>query len=827
MSTNSPSRVPHKIVSLLLAVFLFNCSTANHINVSSESRSPAASQDQSKYYVNHVQPIFNNRCVVCHSCNDAPCQLHLDSYAGIRRGATSADIGSSLVAQKPTRDKDGTNVPEWRKKEFFPVIPDIELVPSSEPEIMPSAKTDAEASLLVRFIELGHQNNQNNFDLIPIVKHREQTHVCPSNQMAAESFAKQFSFAGMPYGLPGLDARQVNIIKTWVAQGAPPPLASDLADLNDSTIPDQLNEWEESFNATSKGRLMARYIYEHVFSAHIHFKDSPPTEWYELVRSGTPLGQPVGELVTNRPYDAPKQKKATVYYRFKRFARTIARPSHIPWEIDSDKLEHLKKSFLQKPWLKDTLPDDAEFEVVQDPGYESTNPFVNFKQIPAEIRYQFLLDNSQLIANAMIRGPACSGHIATYAIRDHFWVFFIKPESDVTVRYPEIGENEWAPIEEIAMKTAQNLRKGINDSDMDYITAMNKDMKKGFAITDLWTGENTNPNALLTILRHGTNASVHQGLLAGRPHTMWLLNFSNFERIYYNLVADFEIWGSSAHKAATWEFMSEHRSEAEERLINLLPKSKRNAVRENWTQKESTAGKKTLEKLKTMTMGLTQNLLVDFRNQSQADYSKGIDTQIVLPDLSRPVDSLVALMLKQYAPEQITIPGQLSSLAPFITPGTPQFASSDEWAQYFTGLLNNSNLPIARYMPDVVYIRVKNQTYTILNHRFYKFNDYFYIFAKQAYDASKNKLSLVRGLIGDRPEFFADLKEEQLTSFITAFKQNDMLISDWEAFKTKYFIRRNNPRVWELSDWFIRWLAVHNPNDAGIIDMREYDVQSE
>ena len=52
-----------------------------------------------------VQPILNQRCIVCHSCNDAPCQLDLTSYEGLDRGANPALVynGARLITDKPTR----------------------------------------------------------------------------------------------------------------------------------------------------------------------------------------------------------------------------------------------------------------------------------------------------------------------------------------------------------------------------------------------------------------------------------------------------------------------------------------------------------------------------------------------------------------------------------------------------------------------------------------------------------------------------------------------------------------------------------------------------
>jgi hypothetical protein len=36
-----------------------------------------------------VKPILDSRCVACHACYDAPCQLQMGSGAGIERGASN------------------------------------------------------------------------------------------------------------------------------------------------------------------------------------------------------------------------------------------------------------------------------------------------------------------------------------------------------------------------------------------------------------------------------------------------------------------------------------------------------------------------------------------------------------------------------------------------------------------------------------------------------------------------------------------------------------------------------------------------------------------
>ncbi|QVL49204.1 MAG: fatty acid cis/trans isomerase [Thiocapsa sp.] len=66
--------------------------------------------------------------------------------------------------------------------------------------------------------------------------------------------------------------------------------------------------------------------------------------------------------------------------------------------------------------------------------------------MPHDIRIRaFLRRSSVAIAVAAViiggitYGPVCNGQIATYAVKDQFWVFFLDPAHDVSVRDPSLG----------------------------------------------------------------------------------------------------------------------------------------------------------------------------------------------------------------------------------------------------------------------------------------------------------------------------------------------------------------------------------------------------
>ncbi len=78
-------------------------------------------------YQKDIQPLFNARCVACHSCFDAPAQLKLNCAEGVVRGATKQrvyDTGRLKQAQHTRLHIDAHSEEEWREKGFYPVLDD-------------------------------------------------------------------------------------------------------------------------------------------------------------------------------------------------------------------------------------------------------------------------------------------------------------------------------------------------------------------------------------------------------------------------------------------------------------------------------------------------------------------------------------------------------------------------------------------------------------------------------------------------------------------------------------------------------------------------------
>lgn len=86
---------------------------------------PAAPPAEAPDYQTRVRPILERRCVACHACYDAPCQLKLTRHDGITRGANPESVyaGTRLLAASPNRlGFDAHSNAAWRDKGFHPVL---------------------------------------------------------------------------------------------------------------------------------------------------------------------------------------------------------------------------------------------------------------------------------------------------------------------------------------------------------------------------------------------------------------------------------------------------------------------------------------------------------------------------------------------------------------------------------------------------------------------------------------------------------------------------------------------------------------------------------
>jgi hypothetical protein len=743
-------------------------------------------------YMKEVKPILDRRCAVCHSCYNSPCQLKLDSFEGADRGATKKAVynGSRLRSMDPTRlFTDAQSTEEWRKKEFFSITES-------------RASGGSNDSIMIEILS----HKMNNTKSVGEYYSEAGDLTCSQNPEELGGYLKKHPNNGMPFGFPALKPEEFDIIAGWLMQGAKGPDAALQETLITPKASDALaiRQWEIFLNLDdAKHAMTARYLFEHLFLAHIKFGTNT-FEYYELVRSKTPSGEPIDLVATVRPYDDPGVER--IYYRFRKIHSTIVHKTHIVFDLDDAKLERIKELFIKPQWLQ--RPHTVGYDQKM-----SANPFVTFEQIPPRSRYQFLLDNAHYIIMTFIHGPVCKGQIALNVLNDHFWIMFMDPQYDLSVAYPaflrlhsdklrmptEIGSDMrvFNAMTDEYKKAAVAFYK----ARQDYYTSHHYD---GLGYESLWKGNKATDAPVLTVYRHFDSASVHKGVMGNLPKTLWVVDYPLLERVYYALVAGFDVYGTAGHQLALRLYMDHLRVEGESYFLDFLPAAARQEVMQSWYQGID------LKKIDYYSSALPAKIsfVTDEPKRELIDY---VVNRHLIPATNIAFDAVnyerKNVVYRGLPDKNGSMDDVLKAFRAISKPGTP----------FFT-LMNDHNIQVA-YMR----IRLKNgkdQAVSIVINQWHSNVTHLYS-EKAELDVSKNSADFIGGLIGSYPNYFFDVREEDLPDFFDVLVHFDKSPGSYKRL-AKYGVNRAEDRLWDAYDWFQKRFYEDEPVNAGLFDLNRY-----
>ncbi|WP_111642777.1 fatty acid cis/trans isomerase [Marinimicrobium alkaliphilum] len=723
-------------------------------------------------YQDHIRPIVEQRCVVCHGCFDAPCQLNLQSFDGLLRGAHKDKVydGTRLSGATLTRMfEDAQSTAEWRDKGFYPVLNERDN----------NAEANQRASVLARLLVL-KQDNPLPTDVAELEGFDFETNrsqECPKLE-EMDRYERRYAQWGMPYGLPSLNRREHNKIMDWLARGAPEGKPVRLNPAIDET----LTEWEAFFNGGSKAeRLTARYLYEHLYLANLHF-DKLPDTYFKLVRSKTPPGEPIERISTRRPFDDPGVER--VYYRLWHDHSAVVAKLHLPYKLDEARKTNWRQWFLSDATQVDALPDyDSK---------SSANPFITFADLPVEGRYRFLLDEAQFTIMNFIKGPVCRGQVALNVIQDHFWVYFTDPDlvthkdaeflannADALHLPAEVGDT-WRPISHWRRYSRQ--QEAFLTAKAEHLqTRIDEESNGEIGLDWIWDGDGNNDNAALTIFRHSDSATVSKGLIGQQPKTAWVIDYPLLERIHYLLVAGFDVYGNVSHQLLSRLYMDFLRIEGEMNFIALLPEQAQDNEVAYWYRDAEDE---------------IENYLSIYIKSLEADLA--VDYQSGNPKaelFERLRDRLDPVLSRQHEwPEG-------------LSEGTRDTLSQ----------LHNQRGSAISYLPQTTLIEVPEVgVFTVLrNNAYSNLSSLFWENQRRRPEADSTTLAF--GIIGAYPNAFMRVEEDELADFT---RRIGTLASetDYRALRDRYGIRRNDPEFWATSDRIHAWYLGYQRREAGLLD---------
>jgi len=750
--------------------------------------------DEQLSFRDDVQPVLDQRCVVCHGCWDAPCQLKLSSHEGVARGANPEKVydGARVKAARPTRlfiDANGKD--EWRALGFSPVLAESATTPEEHLE-------DSVLYRMLRLKELFPQRRRGrlppSFDLS-----LDRKQVCTDID-GFDAYSREHPGWGMPYAMPNLTDDEYATLVQWVAQGA----ASSPPEPPSAAAAAAIGEWEAFFNGQSnKQRLVSRYLYEHLFLAHIYFAGADQREFYRLVRSRTPPGVAIDEIATVLPFDDPGT--SNFYYRLRPYRASIVAKDHLPYEFSPARMERFRELFLE--------PDYAVAEL---PGYDpkvASNPFRTFAALPPDSRYRFMLDEARFFINGFMKGPVCRGQVALNVIDDHFWVFFFDPDQDLFTSQPEFLDAMSGYLQLPAERGAETLNvlavfTDYSKKQKAYMAAKEQrslqmhaaDMDT--ALNYIWDGDGSNRNAALTVFRHFDSASVSFGTVGDYPDTAWIIDYPLFERIHYLLVAGFDVYGNVGHQLNTRLYMDFLRMEGEDHFLGFLPVAVRAGIRDEWYQGPRA---KRREMLAGGEAWLTTESVVGYRTDDpQRELYQHIAARLGL--LAGPPDAL-----NRCAGESCIDPG-LSELRATVYRKLQRLAKLRGERLEPVPDLTFLRVRMGGGEPDLVFSIVRNKGYRNLNS----------IFADEDQrDIANDTLTIYEGFVGVYPNFFLSVDATEIEAFAERFELADT-VADYERFVQRYGIRRSNPAFWAEADWFFERFSQEEPVEHGILDLNRY-----
>ena len=757
---------------------------------------PTVSPRQTYAYSRDVKPIIEQKCIACHACYDAPCQLILTSPQGLLRGASEKPVydPARLEDVAPTRlFTDAQTTDAWRRKDFFSTL----NARGGSPD------DNLEHSLLYQMVELGRTHGLAPNAPVPeeIELGFKRENVCPAPENFA-GYARERPRQGMPLAITGLTDGEYRTLRQWIYEGAvideqpAPPGPAEQA---------QIRTWESFFNRPGpKNRLVARYLYEHLFAAHLYFSDLHTGNFFELVRSSTPPGSAIRVIATVRPNGDPG---AALYYRLRKVDSTIVHKTHMAYPLDQERMARFEELFLTADWDVAELPDYSRENAI--------NPFATFAAIPARSRYQFLLDSSEFFVKTFIRGPVCAGQVATNVIEDRFFVVFLNPDADLSVTDPEyLSEIQphlvLVPKEEglLTLPFDWNHRK---DERNRYRTlrgqAYRERRPQGPSLEDLWDGDGVNDNAALTVFRNFDNAMVTKGLVGGVPETLWVMDYPLFERSYYLLVANFNVFGALATQVETRFYFDLIRSEGEDNFLHFMPPRARTAMRESWYRgsAEQLRVRKTYE-------------IVNEDHPVQIEYRSA--------DQKAEFVSLVAARLQALAGSPDVL-NRCAAPPCFETETGPAARRVDASLQTLTSKpAALDGMGFVDFMPDVSFLRVStgdptaDLAYTLVRNKAHT-NVAFTFQEEDRREPGKDTLTAYRGLIGSYPNFMLNVPLERIEAFAGALR-DARTPEQFRAVVRSYGLPRSHPDIWTHFQWFVDYMRRTNPIEAGVYDMNRY-----
>jgi hypothetical protein len=331
---------------------------------------------------------------------------------------------------------------------------------------------------------------------------------------------------------------------------------------------------------------------------------------------------------------------------------------------------------------------------------------------------------------------------------------------------------------------------------------LEKEMPRGYSYQDLWDGDSHNNNALLTVFRHDDNAVVAKGFKGDLSKTLFVLDYSLFERLVYNLVVNFDVFGNLGHQTLTRIYMDYIRMEAEENFLLFMPPASRLPLRKSWYQGIFT----------DLKMSYMFPLLI-----------KKHPTAITYKDPGNAKAEFIQTVL---ANTNKTVKGNDDLINwKTINPTEGVMNANDKLISEIAGVKVKGRMRFPNFFPETSYLIVRKKdksidVYSVIKNR--EHANISWILSESLRLAPKeDSLTIEKGFYNFYPNYFFEVNEEDLATFKDKVLKISVL-QNYQDFKALYGVSRVSEKFWRLYDELNEKFHKDDPIEAGFLDLTRY-----
>jgi hypothetical protein len=287
------------------------------------------------------------------------------------------------------------------------------------------------------------------------------------------------------------------------------------------------------------------------------------------------------------------------------------------------------------------------------------------------------------------------------------------------------------------------------------------------------------------------------------PNTMWVIDFPLLERIYYSLVAGFDIYGNVGHQLGTRLYMDALRIEGESYFLDFMPRDNRNAMMESWYTGIP------FKNVHYHPAPVPTGIAYRTDDPKREFVERVVNNHIQVEGIAFGHNYLPAGASYPELPEKYeSVEDLLQGFVAVSAPGVSFFHHVSD---------HNANVALVRItnMPGN-----KDAVVSMVVDRWHD-NVRFLFKEKKFLDPEKDRVDFLPGFIGSYPNYFFVVDISDLPDFFDILDNYDGSEQYIQRLE-KYGVNRAENNFWEVYDWFQERFTMEQPVRSGLFDLNRY-----